>query len=124
MQSGTLGTLLVMLPGCGGAMGNGLFTQNPVTVSLPISTVVVIQGGMQVVIPIQIKSTSETALVTVGGLPAGVQERYSASDTNPSGTLAFTATSAAPAGSYMPILTVISAGQTVSTTFTFTVKAP
>jgi Flp pilus assembly protein TadG len=99
-----------------------MLTQNPVTVFLPISTVVVTAGGMQVNIPIQIKSTSETALVSVTGLPAGVQERYAASDTNPSGTMTFTAAGTAPAGTRMPIVTVISAGQTVNTPFTLTVK--
>jgi hypothetical protein len=116
--------LLLSPSGCGGGSGAGvsMLTQNPVTVFLPISTVVVSQNGMQVVVPIQIKSTSETALVTVGGLPGGVQDKYASSDTNPSGTLAFTATSTAPVGTYMPIITVISAGQSVATTFTLVVK--
>lgn len=111
--------------GCGGGNGasNEMLTQNPVTVFLPISTVVVTVGGIQVSVPIQIKSTSETALVSVTGLPAGVQERYAASDTNPSGTMTFTAAGTAPTGTRMPIVTVISAGQTVNTPFTLIVKA-
>lgn len=99
-----------------------MFTQNPITVFLPISTVVVMQNGMQVSVPIQISSTSETALVSVTGLPGGVQEKYASSDTNPSGSLAFTATAAAQTGTFMPIITVMSAGQTVSTSFTLIVK--
>lgn len=116
--------LFLAFAGCGGGngAGNAMSSQNPVTVFLPISTVVVTAGGMQVNVPIQIRSTSETALVSVTGLPAGVQERYAASDTNPSGTITFTAAGTAPAGTLMPIVTVISAGQTVSTPFTLTVE--
>ena len=124
IQRAALCALAIMLPGCGGGAGAGsnMFTQNPVTISLPISTVVVMPNGMQVVVPIQIKSTSETAVVGITGLPNGVQESYAASDTNPSGTLAFTASKTAMAGTYMPIITVLSAGQTVSTSFTLIVK--
>jgi len=95
----------------------------PIMVSLPVSTVVVPQDGMQVVVPINITSTSETALVSVSGLPNGVQEKYAASDTNPSGSLAFTASAATPAGTYTPTVTVQSAGQTASTNFTLVVSA-
>jgi hypothetical protein len=83
------GICSLMLAGCGGGNGGGsMSSPNPISVFLPISTVTVSQSGMQVTVPIQIASTSETALVMVGGLPSGVQERYAASDTNPSGTLA------------------------------------
>ena len=95
----------------------------PITVSLPVSIVVVPQDGTQVVVPINITSTSETALVSVSGLPTGLQEKYAASDTNPSGSLAFTASAATPAGSYTPKVTVQSAGQTASTNFTLVVSA-
>jgi len=95
----------------------------PITVSLPVSTVVVPQDGTQVVVPINITSTSETALVSVSGLPTGLQEKYAASDTNPSGSLAFTASAATPAGIYTPTVTVQSAGQTASTNFTLVVSA-
>jgi hypothetical protein len=95
----------------------------PITVSLPVSIVVVPQDGTQVVVPINITSTSETALVSVSGLPTGLQEKYAASDTNPSGSLAFTASAATPAGTYTPKVTVQSAGQTASTNFTLVVSA-
>lgn len=93
----------------------------PISVSLPVSTIVVPQDGTQVVVPINIVSTSETALVSISGLPAGLQEKYAASDTNPSGSLAFTASTTTPTGTYTPIVTVISAGQTASTNFTLVV---
>ena len=107
--------------GCGG--GGSIITQTPITVSLPISTVDVPQDGTQVIVPIDITSTSETALVAVSGLPSGLQEKYAASDTNPSGTLAFTASAATPEGTYTPTVTVNSAGQTASTNFTLVVTA-
>jgi hypothetical protein len=95
----------------------------PITVSLPVSTVVVPQDGSQVIVPINITSTSETAVVTVSGLPSGLQEKYEASDTNPSGSLLFTASMATPAGTYTPTVTVNSAGQTASTNFTLIITA-
>ena len=95
----------------------------PITVSLPISTVVVPQDGTPVIVPIDITSTSETALVAVSGLPSGLQEEYAASDTNPSGSLRFTASPATPAGTYTPTVTVNSASQIASTHFTLVVTA-
>jgi hypothetical protein len=94
----------------------------PIMVSLPVSTVVVPQDGTQVIVPINITSTSETALVSVSGLPTGLQEKYAASDTNPSGSLVFTASATTPAGTYMPTVTVQSAGQTASANFTLIVS--
>jgi hypothetical protein len=108
--------------GCGGG-GGSTIVRAPITVSLPISTVVVPQDGTQVIVPIDITSTSETALVTVSGLPSGLQEEYAASDTNPSGSLTFTASAATPAGRYTPTVTVNSAAQTASTNFTLVVIA-
>ena len=100
-----------------------MVTQMPITVSLTTPTVVVTQGGPPVIVQIIINSTSETALVALTGLPAGLQEKYGASNTNPSGTLTFTAAKTAPAGTYMPTVNVNSAGQMASTTFTLVVKA-
>jgi hypothetical protein len=105
---------------CGGA--NGTVTSNPVSVSLPVSTVTVTRNGAPVTIPIQIQSTSETALVMVSGLPAGVGESYAASDTNPSGTLTFSATGFAAVGTFMPTVKVTSAGQFAAADFTLIVK--
>jgi hypothetical protein len=96
-------------------------TQVPITVHLVNSSVVVSQNGTPVMVQMIITSTSETALVSVTGLPVGVQQKYAATDTNPSGTLTFTASTAAPLGTYMPIVMVNSAGQTASTGFTLVV---
>jgi hypothetical protein len=76
-----------------------------------------------VVVPIQIGSTSETAVVSVGALPGGVQATYAASDTNPSGSLAFTANTSAVPGTYEPIVTVNSANQIASVNLTLIVKS-
>jgi hypothetical protein len=114
--------VLILAPGCGGR-GDSNITVLPITVSLAVSTVVVPQDGTQVIVSILITSTSETALVSVRDLPAGVQVKYDASDTNPSGQLAFTASGAAPPGTYDATVTVNSAGQTAATTFTLVITA-
>ena len=79
---------------------------------------------MKVSVPIVIGSTSETALVSLLGLPAGVQVTYSSSDTNPSGSLTFSANSTAMTGSYMPTVVVMSAGNTASAAFALVVETP
>jgi hypothetical protein len=78
---------------------------------------------MQVTVPIQIDSTSETAIVMVVGLPGGIEETYRASDTNPSGTLFFTGSPAAMVGTYMPTIEVSSAGAMATTQFQLVVTA-
>lgn len=108
------------LGGCGG--GSGFMQATPISVSLATSKVIVMQQGMPVIVGITIDSTSETALVAVGELPGDVQEKYAASDTNPSGTLTFTAGASATPGTYMPIITVNSAEQTATTNFTLIVE--
>jgi len=114
--AGALPVLALM--GCG---GSGFPIMAPISVSLSPTTVVVSKDGAPTYIQIRIMSTSETALVSFTGLPGGVQTTYAASDTNPSGSLTFMATSHAALGTYSPIVTVDSAGQTASLTFTLTV---
>jgi hypothetical protein len=113
---------LIALAGCAGGSGSSI--QNPISVYLPISTIELTTGAAPVTIPIQIASTSETALVSVSGLPAGVQVKYASTDTNPSGSLTFDAIDATMTGETMPRVTVMSAGQTASTSFTLVVKSP
>jgi len=113
---------LPLLHACGGR--GGIVALRPISVYLPISTIHLTAGAMTVSIPIQIGSTSETALVSVIGLPAGVQATYSSSDTNPSGSLNFSANTTAMAGSYKPTVFVMSAGSTASTGFVLVVQAP
>lgn len=108
------------LTGCG---GSGSPMMLPISVTLSSPTVTVSQGGSPVQVHITIQSTSETALVNFTGLPAGVKVTYAASDTNPSGLLTFTAIASAPAGTFMPFVTVNSAGQTATARFTLIVSA-
>lgn len=111
--------LALAVAGCGSPAGT--LMAPPITVSLVLSTIELPQDGTQVGVPITITSTSETALVTVSPLPAGVGVKYAASDTNPSGELFFTANAVSQAGTTMPFVTVYSAGQTAMTTFTLIV---
>lgn len=108
------------ITGCG---GSGIPSMVPISVSLSSSSVTVARGGMATQVQIAIRSSSETALVSFVGLPVGVKVTYAASDTNPSGLLTFTATTAASTGTYMPTVTVNSAGQTASLQFTLIVSA-
>ena len=104
--------------GCGGG-SMGVRTPLAGTVILPLVTVP--RNGSQVILSIFIMSSSETAVVTVSGLPAGVDVKYSSSDTNPSGSLAFTALATTAVGTYTPIVSVNSASQIVTATFTLIV---
>ena len=67
--------------------------------------------------PIDIISTSETALLAVSCLPSGLQEKYAASDTTLRIARVYAST-ATPAGTSTPAMTVNSVGQTASTNFT------
>ncbi len=109
-----------LLAGCG---GSGVPTMAPISVSLNPRTVVVAQNGTPTSVQILIVSTSETALVSVVGLPGGLQATYAATDTNPSGLLTFKAVAHVTAGTYMPGISVNSAGQTATLTFTLIVPA-
>jgi hypothetical protein len=94
-----------------------------VTVSFPNPSVIVPRNGSQVIVSIIIMSSSETAVVTVNGLPAGVAVNYASSDTNPSGSLAFSAAPQTAVGTYTPRVTVNSASQIVTTTLTLVVTS-
>src|ERR1700751_2040585 len=75
---------------CGGGGSRSGMLQVPITVSLPIFKVIVTRCYGLMSVQIQIRSISETAVVSVENLPGGVQVTYAASDTNPSGSLTFT----------------------------------
>ena len=106
--------------GCGGG-SMGVRTPRGEQVFFPNPLVTVPRNGSQVILSIFIMSSSETAVVTVSGLPAGVDVKYSSSDTNPSGSLAFTALATTAVGTYTPIVSVNSASQIVTATFTLIV---
>ncbi len=113
--------MAMAMSGCGGGAGSGSFGGPSISVALSSSTVVVASDGTPTYIQIRIQSTSETALVSFVGIPAGVQVIYQASDTNPSGLLTFKATGKVKAGTSMPVVTVNSAGQTAMANFTLIV---
>jgi hypothetical protein len=112
---------LISATGCGSKVSNGQHPDTPVTVSLQPPSVVVPQDGSMVQVQATIGSTSETAVVSFAGLPAGVQAAYSPTATSPSGAISFTASSTAFPGSYTPTVNVNSAGQSVSANFTMVI---
>jgi hypothetical protein len=87
------------------------------------ATVSVSPNGTPVIVQIFVDSPSETAIVSFVGLPGGVQVKYSASDTSPSGDLIFTGNNIALPGSYKVIVMANSAGESASTSFTLVVTA-
>lgn len=107
--------------GCGDA-GPNMLNGPPVTVMLGLQKITVSPDGEPVSELIFIASPSETAVVSFTGLPNGVSVKYAASDTSPSGTLTFMASSYSPAGSYTMKVTAMTAGQTASTTCTLVVE--
>jgi hypothetical protein len=111
--------LFLQTTGCGSGGPNTI--QVPIAVILQPSPIVLPQDGSIVQAQITVTSTSDTALVSFTGLPAGVQETYSASGASPSGTIKFTASNATPAGTYTPTMTVNSAGQTKSTSISLVI---
>ena len=111
-----------MASGCGAVTGSLMQTGPPVSVMLGLSKLTLEQGGAAVTENIYIQSTSETAQVSFLGLPGGVQAKYEASDTSPSGTLTFTAAGYTAEGSYPVKVTALTAGETASANFTLVVE--
>jgi hypothetical protein len=113
---------LCWLPGCGGS--SNMVAPIVLSVSVSESPITVIQGGGPVYVAVTIMAPTETASFTMTGLPAGVNASYKESESNPSGQLTLTASSIAPLGTTMPVITVGSSGQTASTTVKLVVAAP
>lgn len=88
----------------------------PATLSLSLgsATVVVPQDGATVQVPVTIAGPTGTASVAVSGLPVGVTGQFAVANGGPSGTLTFTGSTSAAAGSYAPIVTASLAGQTAT----------
>ncbi|MDR3727728.1 MAG: hypothetical protein P4K86_11870 [Terracidiphilus sp.] len=104
--------------GCGGGGGTAVTTPVTLSFSLGSTTVVVPQDGATVQVPVSVTGPSGTPVVTISGLPAGVMMQYTSVSGSLSGTLIFTGSTSAVAGSYTPTLTVSLAGQTSSQSFT------
>jgi hypothetical protein len=109
--------------GCG---GRTTFSPPPINLSVSVNdtTVVVPPNGTAVNIPVTIVAPTETATFTISGLPAGVSDNYKESESNPSGLLTLVANSSTKPGTYSPIITVGSSGQTASVVFTLVISAP
>jgi hypothetical protein len=118
----SLGAFLFALIGCGG----GTFSPQPINLSVSVNnaTVTVPPNGTTVNVPVIIDAPTETATFTIAGLPAGVSYNYKESESNPSGLLMLMANSTTMPGTYMPVITVGSSGQTASVVFTLVISAP
>jgi hypothetical protein len=114
--------LVFVLSGCGG----GSYTPPPINLSVSVNnaTVTVLANETPVNVPVTIVAPSETATFNIAGLPAGVSESYRESESNPSGLLTLIANTSTKSGTYMPIITVGSSGQTASVVFTLVISVP
>jgi hypothetical protein len=119
---GAAGFVLVLVS-CGGGTS---FTPPPINLSVSVNdtTVVVAPNGIPVNVPVVIVAPTETATFAISGLPAGVTDTYKESESNPSGLLTLMANSSTVPGTYMPVITVGSSGQTASVVFTLVISAP
>jgi hypothetical protein len=88
------------------------------TVSLGSNNVVVPQDGTSATLQMTISGPSGSPTVAVGGLPAGVSAQFTVTNGGPSGTLTFTGSQTATAGSYSPSVQVSLAGQNATAPFT------
>jgi hypothetical protein len=120
---GAAGLVLVLIS-CGG--GGTSFSPPPINLSVSVNntTVLVPPNGTAVNIPVTIVAPTETATFTISGLPAGVSDNYKESESNPSGLLTLVANTSTVPGTYMPIITVGSSGQTASVVFTLVISEP
>jgi hypothetical protein len=109
--------LVILLAGCGGG-GSFSSTRTAIAVALGSTNVLVPQDGTAAPLSVSITGASSSATVTVSGLPSGVTQQFAATSGGPSGTLTFTGSASAPAGSYSPAVQVSSSGQTASQSFT------
>jgi hypothetical protein len=109
--------LLIALTGCGSGGGSGT---PPVAlgVTLGSTTVVVPQDGTAITVPITITGATGLATVTVSGLPIGVTQQFAAVNGGPSGTITFTGSTSAAAGSYSPVVDVSTSSQSAPQNFT------
>jgi hypothetical protein len=114
--------LLLVWTGCGG----GSYSPAPInlSVSLNDATVTVAPNETAVNVPVTIVAPTETATFTIAGLPTGVSYNYKESESNPSGLLTLIANNTTVPGTYMPVITVGSSGQTASLVFTLVISAP
>jgi hypothetical protein len=114
--------MIPALAGCGGGSKSGL-PPIVLTVSLSNPVIMLPQGGT-IYAPVVIMAPTETVSFAISGLPTGVNQSYKESESNPSGLLTLTASTATQAGTYKPTIVVGSSGQTASFVFTLVIAMP
>jgi hypothetical protein len=76
------------------------------------------QDGTPATLTVTISGPSGSGSVSVTGLPGGATAQFAAQNGGPSGTLTFTGSNSAAAGSYSPVVQVSLASQSASASFT------
>lgn len=118
-----LAATLLTLIGCG---GKSSFSPAPINLSVSVNnaTITVPANNMAVNVPVTIDAPTETATFGLTGLPAGMSYTYKESESNPSGLLTLMALPSTMPGTYMPLITVGTLGQTASVVFTLVISPP
>jgi hypothetical protein len=116
-----LAGLLIALTGCGGGGGSNNIPPVTLVVQLGSTNVVAPQDGTPVQLTVTITGATGSSVVTVNGLPAGVNQQFATTGSSQSGTLTLTGSASAPSGSYSPTVQVSLAGQTASQSFTLVI---
>jgi hypothetical protein len=93
-------------------------TPPALTVTLGASSVVAPQDGTTASIAVNIGAQSGTPKVVVSGLPAGLTGQFTPIDGGPSGSITFTGSAGAAAGSYAATVTVTDESQSASQSLT------
>jgi hypothetical protein len=111
------------MTGCGGGTS---FTPPPINLSVSVNnaTITVPANNMAVYVPVLIVAPTETATLTITGLPAGISFYYRESESNASGLLTLIAIPSTMPGTYRPQITVGTLGKTASVLFTLVIIDP
>jgi hypothetical protein len=93
-------------------------TPQTLSVTLGSSSVVAPQDGTTASVAVTIGAQSGTPAVAVSGLPAGLTGRFATTNGGPSGTITFTGSAGAAAGSYTATVTVTDGALSASQSLT------
>jgi hypothetical protein len=113
--------LVLTAGGCGSGGSSTSGSSATVSISLGGTTVVAPQDGTAATLPVTLTVTgaSSSTNVTVSDLPGGVTAQFAAVGGGPSGTLTFTGSAGALAGTYTPsVQATLSGGQSATQSFT------
>ncbi len=121
----SLALLLIALPILSGCGSSSSFMNPPIVLSVSLNpTVPITSNNVPIGVQVTIMAPTETATFSIIGLPGGLSYSYKESESNPSGLLTLTAATTTVAGTYRPVITVGSSGQTATTSFALVVSAP